>query len=37
MTAREAINELQKRMNVRIDYGIGLDSSAFYISFNEAF
>jgi hypothetical protein len=29
--------ELQDRMNVRIDYGIGLESSAFYISFNEAF
>jgi len=29
--------EIQERMNVRIDYGIGLNSSAFYISFNEAF
>jgi len=29
--------ELQKRMNIRIDYGIGMDSSAFYVSFNEAF
>ncbi len=29
--------ELQKRMNVRLDYGFGLDSQAFYISFNEAF
>ncbi len=29
--------ELQKRMNIRIDYGIGVESSAFYISFNEAF
>ena len=29
--------EVQKRMNARIDYGIGNDSSAFYISFNEAF
>ena len=29
--------EIQKRMNVRIDYGIGVESSAFYISFNEAF
>ena len=29
--------ELQERMNVRIDYGIGLNSSAFYISFNEVF
>ena len=29
--------EVQKRMNARIDYGIGQDSKAFYISFNEAF
>ncbi len=29
--------EIQERMNVRIDYGIGRESSAFYISFNEAF
>lgn len=29
--------ELQKRMNVRIDYGFGVESNAFYISFNEAF
>lgn len=29
--------EIQKRMNARIDYGIGEDSSAIYISFNEAF
>lgn len=29
--------ELQERMNVRIDYGFGINSSAFYISFNEAF
>lgn len=29
--------ELQERMNVRIDYGIGVESSAFYISFNETF
>ncbi len=29
--------EVQKRMNVRIDYGIGDDTSAFYFSFNEAF
>ena len=29
--------ELQKRMNIRIDYGIGIESGAFYISFNEAF
>ena len=29
--------EVQKRMNVRIDYGLGRNSSAFYISFNEAF
>ncbi len=29
--------EIQKRMNARFDYGIGQDSAAFYISFNEAF
>jgi len=29
--------EIQERMNIRIDYGIGVESSAFYISFNEAF
>jgi hypothetical protein len=29
--------EIQKRMNARIDYGIGNDTAAFYISFNEAF
>ena len=29
--------ELQERMNIRIDYGIGMNSSAFYVSFNEAF
>jgi len=29
--------EVQKRMNARLDYGIGNDTSAFYISFNEAF
>jgi hypothetical protein len=29
--------EVQKRMNLRIDYGIGNDSRAFYFSFNEAF
>jgi len=29
--------ELQKRMNIRIDYGVGVKSSGFYISFNEAF
>jgi hypothetical protein len=29
--------ELQKRMNIRIDYGLGVESNAFYISFNEAF
>jgi outer membrane protein assembly factor BamA len=29
--------EIQKRMNLRIDYGFGVNSSAFYISFNEAF
>ncbi len=29
--------EVQHRMNARIDFGIGNDSHAFYISFNEAF
>jgi len=29
--------EIQKRMNLRIDYGFGADSKAFYFSFNEAF
>lgn len=29
--------EIQKRMNARIDFGIGNDTNAFYISFNEAF
>jgi hypothetical protein len=29
--------ELQDRMNIRIDYGFGIESSAFYISFTEAF
>ena len=29
--------EIQKRMNARIDFGIGDDTNAFYISFNEAF
>lgn len=29
--------ELQERMNIRIDYGFGINSSAFYISFVEAF
>jgi outer membrane protein assembly factor BamA len=29
--------ELQKRMNIRIDYGFGINSSALYISFTEAF
>jgi hypothetical protein len=29
--------EVQSRMNFRIDYGIGEDSSAIYFSFNEAF
>jgi len=29
--------EIQKRMNLRIDYGFGVESSAFYFSFNEAF
>lgn len=29
--------EIQKRMNLRIDYGFGTNSQAFYFSFNEAF
>lgn len=29
--------EIVKRMNLRIDYGIGMESTAFYFSFNEAF
>lgn len=29
--------EVQNRMNLRIDYGIGKDSQAVYFSFNEAF
>ena len=29
--------EIVKRMNLRIDYGIGMESNAFYFSFNEAF
>ncbi len=29
--------EVQKRMNLRIDYGFGTHSRAFYFSFNEAF
>ncbi len=29
--------EVQTRMNARLDFGIGEDSVAFYISFNEAF
>lgn len=29
--------EIQKRMNARFDFGIGNDTAAFYISFNEAF
>jgi hypothetical protein len=29
--------EIMKRMNLRIDYGVGVNSNAFYISFNEAF
>jgi hypothetical protein len=29
--------EIQKRMNARLDFGIGKDTSAIYISFNEAF
>ena len=29
--------EVQPRMNLRIDYGIGEDSKSIYFSFNEAF
>lgn len=29
--------EVQKRMNARLDFGFGDDTTAFYISFNEAF
>ncbi len=29
--------EVQKRMNVRVDFGIGEDTTGFYVSFNEAF
>lgn len=29
--------EIQPRMNLRIDYGIGKDSKAFYVAFSEAF
>ena len=29
--------EIQPRMNVRIDYGIGRESSGFYFNFNQAF
>ena len=29
--------EVQPRMNVRIDYGVGNDASSIYFSFNEAF
>ena len=29
--------EIQERMNARIDFGVGEDTSAFYVSFNEAF
>ncbi len=29
--------EVQKRMNARVDFGIGNDTHAFYVSFNEAF
>lgn len=29
--------EVQPRMNARLDFGIGEDTSSFYISFNEAF
>ena len=29
--------EVEPRMNLRVDYGLGVDSNLFYISFNEAF
>ena len=29
--------EVQSRMNLRIDYGVGEDSQSIYFSFNEAF
>ena len=29
--------ETEPRMNIRVDYGFGIDSQFFYISFNEAF
>lgn len=29
--------EIQSRMNARIDFGFGEDTSSFYVSFNEAF
>jgi hypothetical protein len=29
--------EVQERMNARFDFGVGDDTNAFYISFNEAF
>ena len=29
--------EVQERMNVRVDFGVGEDSNSFYVSFNEAF
>jgi outer membrane protein assembly factor BamA len=29
--------ETQLRMNVRVDYGFGVDSNAIYVTFNEAF
>jgi len=29
--------EIQSRMNARLDFGIGKSTSAFYVSFNEAF
>jgi hypothetical protein len=29
--------ETEKRSNVRIDYGVGTNSSAFYVTFYEAF
>ena len=29
--------EIQPRMNVRMDFGIGRESSGFYFNFNQAF
>jgi hypothetical protein len=29
--------ETEKRSNIRVDYGVGVNSSAFYVTFYEAF